>query len=407
MFIWLFSIGAAASPEPLPPFPTRRDVVEDWLRADPGVRGAGLEVLASRSAADGAAPLAPLMVEAGVAPLMMHSVGVEVAASWMLPAPRMRAALTGLAEAQVTERQATARMTRAEVAADASQTVDEVWELASIRAILDHQEAVLTAAAEAVGRRVGAGLATPEMRVMADMARVELAEERLRIDRRASVVHARLSLLDDRQPSLLALMAWAHASAAPPPPDPVLSTRADWIPAAEMARAELEMARQMEAMARRAGAPMTELMLSYSSMWAEPEMGLMVGAGVEVPLDARALRQKLRAAELSTRAAESRVLTTQTRILNETAAAAAMVEEASQMEILMRERMLPLTAERVRLARIAFETNRGTLADLLAAERDDAHAAQRLVQSTAERHRAEAMLAMALGQLAGTETEIE
>ncbi len=42
MFIWLFSTGAAASPEPLPPFPTRRDVVEDWLRADPGVRGAGL-----------------------------------------------------------------------------------------------------------------------------------------------------------------------------------------------------------------------------------------------------------------------------------------------------------------------------------------------------------------------------
>lgn len=407
MLIWLFSTAAASPPEAMPAFPDRSDVVDDWLRADPGVRGAGSEVLAMRSAAAGANPIAPLMVEAGVAPLMMHSAGVEVAASWMLPAPRMRAAVAGVAEARIAESQATAGMTRAEVAAEASATVDEVWELASLRAILDQHDTVLTAAAEAVGRRLSAGLATPEMRVMADMARVELSEDRLRIDRRASVVEARLALLTDTQPPLLALMAWTHASVAPPPPAPVLFHGEQAVPAVNMARADLAMARQMETMARQASKPMTEVMVSYSSMWEAPEMGLMVGGGVEIQLDARAFRQSVRAAESATRAAESRVIAAERRASTAAATAAAMVEEAFQMEALMRNRMLPLTAERVRLARTAFETNRGTLADLLAAERDDAHTALRLVQSTAERHRAEAMLAMALGQLAGTDTEFE
>lgn len=421
MIIWILSLLAApalAAPpsEALPPFPSRADVVEDWLRADPRESAAGSEIAAAKAVAAGASPLAPLMVNVDVAPLMGDMLGAEVGASWMLPAPRMRASQTALAVAGVSDKEAAQRMVAVEIAAEASRMVDEVWELAALRLIFDQHDAVLASAAEAVARRLGAGLATPEQRVMADMARVDLAEQRLTLERRASVVEARLAPLLAAVPSpigagegagLYALRAWTRAAGMPPEPGPVLSTSGVRSPAVEMAEADLAMARQMEVMARRAGAPMTELMLSYSSMWGDPAMGLMAGVGVEVPLDGRVLRQQRIGAELQTKAAETRVTAAKWGASQEEASARAMVDEMAAMETLMRERMAPLTAERVRLARTAFENNRGTLADWLAAVRDDAHTAQRLVQTRAELHRAEAMVAMARGELAGTDRELK
>lgn len=421
MIIWILSALAGPPGEALPPFPSRGDVVQDWLRADPRDRAASEEIAAAKAGAAGAVPLSPLMVNVDVAPLMGDMLGAEVGASWMLPAPRMRASQTALALAGVADAQAAARMTSAELAAEASQLVDEVWEIAALRLIFDQHDAVLAAAAEAVARRLGAGLATPEQRVMADMARVELAEQRLTLERRASVVEARLAPLLEAAPApapgeasdgsvgagLRGLRAWTRAAAMPPEPGPVLYTSEVHSPAVEMAEADLAMAREMETMARRAGAPMTELMLSYSSMWGDPAMGLMAGVGVEIPIDGRVLRQQRIAAELGTNAAEARVTAAKWGASQEEAAALAMVEEMAAMETLMRERMAPLTAERVRLARTAFENNRGTLADWLAAVRDDAHTAQRLVETRAELHRAEAMVAMARGELAGTELELK
>lgn len=422
MIIWILTALAGPSGEALPDFPSRADVVEDWLRADPRNRAAGADVSAARAAAAGAVPLSPLMVDVGAAPLMGDMLGAEVGASWMLPAPRMRASQTALAVAEVADADAAERMTAAEIAAEASQIVDEVWEIAALRFIFDQHDAVLAAAAEAVARRLGAGLATPEQRVMADMARVELAEQRLTLERRASVVEGRLAPLLEAVPrpaltaapevsregaGLHGLRAWTRAAVMPPEAGSVLVSSATQPAAVAMAEADLTMAREMETMARRAGAPMTEVMLSYSSMWGDPAMGLMAGVGVEIPLDGAVLRQQRIAAELRTKAAEARVTAAKWGASQEAASAQAMVEEMAAMETLMRERMAPLTAERVRLARTAFENNRGTLADWLAAVRDDAHTAQRLVETRAELHRAEAMLAMARGELAGIATEIK
>ena len=58
---------------------------------------------------------------------------------------------------------------------------------------------------------------------------------------------------------------------------------------------------------------------------------------------------------------------------------------------------------RARLARTAWEAGRGAYADWLAAENDRVHVALRVADAALDRARAEAMLAMAEGRLAGVD----
>jgi outer membrane protein TolC len=172
-----------------------------------------------------------------------------------------------------------------------------------------------------------------------------------------------------------------------------------------MAAADRDAAAAMVQMRRAEARPMTELMTSWSSMWGDPEMGFMVGLGVDVPLDVRALRARREAADAALRAADAQVAVATAGAALDADRAGAAVAEMAAMETLMATRMAPLSAEAVRLARQAYETNRGTLDAWLTAERDDAQTARRLLQTRTERRQMEAMLAMARGQLAGLPDE--
>ncbi len=407
--LFFLSMALAAPPD----FPNRAEVVRALLALDPRVaEGDAMAAMARAEVVPSA--VAPLHVTAGVAPASTMMFGAEVGVDWMLPGPRMRRLETDSAAAAARAAAADATMMRIEAAARWSQLVDVVWDLAAEGSVVAHHAVVLRDAADSVERRVATGLATPDQRVMAQMALVEVDEARLGLDRRAREAEALLDALARQNDGVLpapaaALRAWTRATVPPPAdPGPVLAAAAPsglvaaaGAPAVLTAQAQLEAAHAMDGMARRGGAPMTEVMLSYSTMWDDPTMALMAGFGVNVPLDTAVLRAKRLAATEGVRAAEAHLHAERADSEAGVERAQAAVDEMAAMETFAVTRMAPLTAEALRLARTAYETNRGTLDAWLDAERADTDTAQKLAKARAERRQMEAMLAMARGELAG------
>lgn len=414
--MWFFLASAMAAPPTR--FPDRGAVVAAVL-AEPSVRTVAVGVsLAEAGRLRGEAALAPLRLEAGWAPLATHMPGVDVRASWMLPAPAMRAAAGRAAGSAEQMAAADGDMAEVEVAARASRVFDEAWAVLQAAHVLDHHAGTLAEAQASVARRVAAGLLRADQRVMAQMEEVLLAEERLRWAARGRVAVAELDELGavGAAADLRALLADGVARfesgadpvdlALPADPGPVLLGAAPAsAPSVRAAEAQGGMAAAMGQMAAAEGRPMAGVMAGYSSMWADPEMALMVGVEVEVPLDMAAIRARRAGAEAQARAAEASLERERAGAAGEAARAAAMAEEAAAMERLMAERMLPLADERARLTRLGFEAGSGTLEVWLAAERELAHARLRTLEARAERRGAEAMVAMARGQRAGIPEE--
>ena len=64
----------------------------------------------------------------------------------------------------------------------------------------------------------------------------------------------------------------------------------------------------------------------------------------------------------------------------------AELDEAARMATRLQTQVTPLADERVRLAMAAYESARGSLAEVLAARRDRAEAALKLLQLQARQH---------------------
>jgi outer membrane protein TolC len=150
-------------------------------------------------------------------------------------------------------------------------------------------------------------------------------------------------------------------------------------------------------MARRAALPMISPMVSVSTMWDDPMHWAMVGVTVDIPLDGKAIEARARGAAAERAAAEAAVDSAGRRLARERADAFAMWQMADKMETLMRSRGKPLSVERARLARTAWESNQGPVSDWLDAEKEVFEADWKIADAQAERSRAIAMLAMSAG----------
>lgn len=410
----LFSLAGAVE---APSVPTREAVVSAVLGSAPALRATRAAEAAAVARTSGAPELAPLEVSGGIAPFAHHALSVEAEVGWMLPGPGMLRARARTAAAGAAMAQAETAMGEVELAARTSQLYDQAWALFAGVPVLDHHAAVLAELSAAAGRRVAAGGgARADAVVMAEMARAEGEEARLRwaASMRRVAAELRRDGPDGAAAALAAgldraaahLLGEAPAAGAPvvgDDPGPVLAPSEAPRPAVAMADAELAMAQQMAAMARLGGRPMVGVMVSYSTMWDDPTMAAMVGLDVTVPLAWGRLADERRATAAAVTAAESRRTAAGLAASADEAAALAMVAEAEAMERLMLERMVPLAEARTRLARAAFEAGAGPIEGWLEAERGEAEAALRVHQARAERRSAEAMVAMARGLRAGME----
>lgn len=384
--IFLFSSVVFASP--------RAEFVRAVLDAHPAVAAAEARARAAGREAAGVPLLDPVMVSVGVAPLSLATrPGVDLEARWALPRFGMVRAARDVAAAKFAEAQADGAMGRNEVAAMASMLVDTLWELDGTERILDQRRDTLAASAAALDRRLAAGLGMPDQVALARMEGVELEVEAAMLSRRRAEAEAEVRALG------------AAPARFDGDPGPVLADAAAAPPVVGAARASAAMARADAEMARREGRPMTEAMAGWSSMWEDEMHRAMVGFGVSVPLDFAARRARVDGASARSEAAEAAISAVERAATEELARAEAMRDEARAVGALLRERLHPLARQRAAAVRTAWEAGGASLADWLEAERDAGDVEIRIVTATADLHRAEAMVALARGQVAGLPEE--
>lgn len=378
---------------------TRADVVRLTLSEHPAVLDNDLRADAARTAVYAEGAYDPLMLDLSLAPgsLAMRP-GVQVSAAWALPLWGMRELSRSAATSRANMAAAAASMTRAELAAWASIALDD-WLLAVERLkVLDHHEASLMAVRETISRRVAAGLAPVGAEAMARMAVLDLEEQRIVAKRDLALAAAALEALAGVPVSELSSDILPLTGA----PDPSGDTHS---PAEQMASAELAMRADMAEMAQRQGRPMIAPMVALNTMWADPMDWAMIGVGVSVPVDRRAIDAQRDAAQGERLAAEAALEATRRDIERERAQALAMLRMAEDMEILMLTEVEPLAIEQARLARTAWENNQAPVSEWLDAEREVLEAQWKTAEARADRSRAVAMIAMIDGRLAGLPPE--
>ena len=104
-------------------------------------------------------------------------------------------------------------------------------------------------------------------------------------------------------------------------------------------------------------------------MWMQPDHRLMVGVGIEVPLQLPARRAEIREAEARSRAAASLRQGTEDALSRELESARARYAEARHVLRLYDHRLLPAARTRVRVAQAAFESGSEDFDTLIDAER--------------------------------------
>jgi outer membrane protein TolC len=398
MFLLLASVAAALAAQPS----FRSEFVRRALDRAPAVAASDARTRAAALSAERAPPLAPVMVETGLAPLSLGEMnpGLSLGASWELPLDGMPLLEQSRARSEIDMRAAAAAMTRAELAARASSVLDELVAARSAVATADALVTRLEAAHDAVNRRVAAGLATPSAAAMCAMAVVQSREDGIGARRRLRDALARARVIGG-DPSL-------EADAVPGDLGPVLGAgdHNPGLPAVAMAEADAAMAATMVTMAERERLPMVGVMTAYDTSWVDPMHRWMAGVEVAVPLGAQWRRDRIAAARAEVAAAEARRNQAQEAAALERALAASMVEEARAMLDTARTQMAPLAEQRVGLARTAWEAGQGSLSDWLTAESDRARAQQSILDAEAMLHQAEAMTAMATGCLAALPGEV-
>lgn len=228
-------------------------------------------------------------------------------------------------------------------------------------------EALVNAIADVATVRYATGHAPQQDPIQADLELAHIEHEKVVLASQRDVVAAQINGLLHRPPD----------TPLPPPPD-----RLDTVPEREddegewqrpeigAAAAEEHAADETITLSRRRFTPSVRAMGSYNSMWPEIQHQFMVGVGVSIPLQVKALRAGVAEAEARRRAASYRRQAVDDRVAVETSAAAARLREAHHVVELHRVRLLPTAKSRVEAARVGYETGANDFSAVIEAERE-------------------------------------
>jgi outer membrane protein TolC len=182
------------------------------------------------------------------------------------------------------------------------------------------------------------------------------------------------------------------------PPGTGLPATLDAVEVAE-ARARVDEAAAGVDMARAARLPALGWMASYELVEGDPWHGLMVGGMVEVPVDLRAGRAAVDAAEAERRRAEAHADAAAREADIALAQARAMVSAQEAVVARLETEVLPAAAASVAAARTAYEAGHDDAQMLLMALHRQHDALGEAATARAELYKRQAMAWMAAGQL--------
>lgn len=408
---------AAESAETSPDAPLTLDVlIRDVLARHPTAASARSTVEAAAARAEGAGSLMDPMATYMMAPLSIgshHGYGQTIRLSQKLPFFGKRGAEKDAARAEVALREAEELTAHEALAMTAAARFADLYALHHALKIHREHRALLVEIRQSAEARYRAGLAPQFAALEAEMALAQLDAEELQHDGMRTAMIAELNALLGRPPNAPLPppeVEVALEDALPVPPsthdhstvvaaptsDVPLEQRPELLAIeAEEARAEAQLAR-----AKRESFPDFELMGEYSSMWAEPSHRLMVGVGIEIPLQLgrrKAMREEAQAMISRARHERERL---EDEVRGERGAAAARLQAARARAGVQSRQVLPVAKSRVDATRAAFLTGQASLSELLDAERAQRDAEITFHEALAEVVRRRAELRRAEGTLA-------
>jgi outer membrane protein, heavy metal efflux system len=206
--------------------------------------------------------------------------------------------------------------------------------------------------------------------LQAEIERVELAGEKLRLHRQRTAIAAALNALLDR-PAAAHLPPAAPLDPLPEPPALAALEQAALARHPELARldARLSAARARVALAEKAFYPDFQLGIGYDGLWEEPDRRPLLSLSLNLPLDRGKRRAALQGANAEVAEAQWTLAERRAELLADlTRAHAGAVEARRSLELHVRE-LAPLAAEYLGAAIADYRSGVGAFLEVVAAER--------------------------------------
>ncbi|HYX91231.1 MAG TPA: TolC family protein, partial [Myxococcaceae bacterium] len=314
------------------------------------------------------------------------------------PFPGKRGLRSSEAQAEATSMQAEVRGVRRELRQMALEAYADWYEVARALDINGAHRALMVEMKRAAEAQYAAGRAAQQDPLQAEVMLAELEQERLELEARQRVVRGRINGLVHRP-----------VQAAVPPPPAELQVD-EGVPADAEARAldrrpelaaldaRIQGARAGQELSSKAWLPDFALMASYSTMWPDAPMRLMVGIGLEIPL--QGARRSAEGEEAGARLRQLELQREHSAKEIEVAALAAREELAGALAVLeiQAQRALPAARAQLDSARAGYVSGRNQFQALIEAERSLRNAELRRHRALADVVRRRAALESAMGE---------
>lgn len=378
----VLSLGSVASAQPPPDDPfaglavlTPAALVEQSWGRHPSVRAAEAAAEAAGARPDVAGALPDPMLRLETAPLSVVSpdvpVGGSVQLSQRLPFPGKR----GLREKSA---RLEAAATKEELEAVRRQLRDAALELfagwyanARARELNEVHRELLTEMRRAAEAQYAAGNAPQQDALQAQRMLAELELEAVELRSAARVLSLRINALVHREPTLPVPPAprTLELPAEPPAADVVTEAAVQRWPGLRALEARVEAAQAQVQLSDKAWLPDVEVMAGYSSMWMDPAHRVMVGVGLELPLQGGPRRAEQREAAAMLSRMKSERTHAVVEVASEVQMAREMLIEARQRAQLQRDRVLPAARAQLASARAGYVAGRNAFEAVIDAER--------------------------------------
>ena len=218
--------------------------------------------------------------------------------------------------------------------------------------------------------RYAAGRALQQDVLQAEVERVDLENDLLRLARERATLQASINALLNRSPETLLPPAAPISPESALPPLEALQARA-LMRHPELARLESQIsARESEvALAEKGFYPNFEIGVGYDAMWDMVDQRPMIGISINVPFDRGKRRAELDRARAERRRAEYALTQTRADLLAALAAARAEVDEARRSVTLYEDELVPLAAQYLEAAIADYQSGAGPFLNVITAER--------------------------------------
>jgi outer membrane protein TolC len=409
--------GGESSPAPVAegflawaPFLDREALVRAVLERNPSLEAARLAFHAAREMEAEARALPDPMLAAGIAPLSIGAgevpFGFELRASQRLPYPGERRLAADRARAEAEAMGHELEAMRRELAAMASMLFDDYYGVEREIEVSGHHRELLAEMQRTATARYAAGLVSQADPLEAEFEAARLAKREVELEAERRLLVARLNTLLHRPvrlPLPPAPPLLAPPGAVAPDADRLLERALAARPELAALEAEIQGLEAEVGLARVERRPELEAMVSYSSMWSDREHRFMVGAAIGLPVRGERLAAVERRALLRLEAARARRARLADQVQLEVEEGLLGLDEQRRVIELYTSRLLPAAADQVRAALAGFRAGTVEFVAVIEAEENQREAELGYHEALAIFHGRRAVLARAVGDLAGIE----